>query len=345
MEQNKKFSMHTQAKETTEKALAYLCAQAYNKSDELNHLGETVIQNAKMELYIAELEGVPFDDMSSTAQKLALNPNLTIQNHFVGKIDYIDNDGKTPLLDTTKGGTEIFVVDINQKATEQPASQPDEETEPVIESAPFEDDGTETPFEDESTGGDTGVIEEINPVRTPVVKSFDKYKLAYTGAVAQKIYKATVLKPARELVKALIDEETHSALNRLVNFARAEATCEITPAHEEQKQIFEHYSTIVAIYDAVIKGTELEDLNVTDISQAVSKVAELDSLAYTIVSNAEEFREDNAEILNSKNLTAGTVKQYYTALGKQNSTEAQKTTGQAVIKDELSADVASIMAR
>ncbi len=334
MEQDKKL-MHPQAKHFTEQSLSFLTEQVTTKKRELNELGEIVIRNAKMELYIAQTEGVPVEDMSDVAQALYNNPDLRIESAFTGKVVYIENGKKTEFLDTSKG-EETLVVRVNESTTN--AGESKEVSEEFF-------DGTQdgnTAEQDESTGDSV----EVYPLAVvePIVKHFDKLKPAYTGDIATKIYKTSVLKPARELVKALIDEQVQIALNNLTTNAHAKPPVR-TVTYKNSLGTFKNYSQISSVYEAVIRGSKFAQFKFDDLEDVAHKVATLDSLAYTIISNAEQFKEDNAQILSSKNLTAENIRQYYTALGKFESTKGSKTSGQAVIKAEISDDVANIMAK
>lgn len=329
MEQNEQFSMHKLAKKNTEEALSYLIVQLHSKSLELNELGNTLLKHARMELYVAQNEGVPTDELSATAQELLKNPNLSVDIHFAERV-YSIMEPNPQNCDGVQAG--IFV-----EVTEQPTT---DTTAEIIT-----DDFCDVESDDHNGGNEYVDIIKVNPKLNPVVKGFDKLYPAYSGDIANKIYKTSVLKPARELVKSLIDDETQFALNRLTQHVRAEAICEVADEHSELTKIFEHYSKISAIYDAVIKGALIADFEFDDLKDEANKVAELDSLAYTIVSNAQQFKDDNAKILSGKNLTAGNIKQYYSALGKSESTKQEKISGQEVIRNEIASDVASIMAK
>lgn len=326
MEQQNQMTMHAQAKRNTEEALSYLIMQVHSKSLELNQLGDTLLKHARMELYVAQMEQIKFEDLSSTAQKLYENPNLTIENWFSNQSFYIGNDSNMQ-VEHNINEYDVFVMQEESSAGSKKHN--------ISSQNSIIDDLKES----------SEVIERKTTQVLPIIKSFDKYKPAYSGDVAQKIYKANTLKPARELVKSMIENETYLAFNRLNTFNKAETICKKSVNNEAFLNTFQHYSKITSLYNALLNGANLSEMNIADLHAEAEKVSALDSLAYTIVSNAEQFREENAEILESPNLTAGNVKQYYVALGRLVSTANSKVTGQEVIKNELSADVASIMAK
>lgn len=351
MEQNN--SMHAQAKKNTEDALSYLVVQAHAKSLELNQLGETLMKHAQMELYIAQMENVEFEALSSTAQKLHENPDLRIENRFVGQVYYLDKSSKTNINDNNVNEGNIYVVSPDKEEETKPSSSiaTNSNNDKVITFVESKEDEISTPADDsnseETKTEDEDVVEPETFVKVkPVAKSFDRLKPAYTGDIAKKIYKTSVMKPARELIKAMIDEQTQITLKNLVDVAAKDKKHAVSLYHSGTKSTLENYSVIASMYDAVIRGMDVADMEIYSLKDEASKIAELDSLACTIISNAEEFRQENVEALdNSKNLTAGNVKQYYTALGKFESTAENKISGQDVIKNEFANDVANIMSR
>ena len=351
MEQNN--SMHAQAKKNTEDALSYLVVQAHAKSLELNQLGDTLMKHAQMELYIAQMENVEFEALSSTAQKLHENPDLRIENRFVGQVYYLDKSNKTNINNNDVNEGNIYVVTADEQEDEKTKPSNDISTnngnDKVITFVESKEDEISTPADDsnseETETEETDEIETFVKVK-PVAKSFDRLKPAYTGDIAKKIYKTSVMKPARELIKAMIDKQTQVALKNLINVAADDEKHAASLYRSGTRSTLENYSVIASMYDAVIKGMDVADMEIYALKDEAGKIAELDSLACTIISNAEEFRQENVEALdNSRNLTAGNVKQYYTALGKFESTAENKISGQDVIKNEFANDVANIMSR
>lgn len=321
MEQNNSVSsMHAQAKQNTEEALAYLFVQAHTKAEELNKLGETVMKHAQMELYVAQMENIAIEEMSSTAQRLHENPNTKIENRFKGQVFYLENGTRTQINEVINEEN-VFVVTPEQTEDEQ-----------NDESTNIDDIETESKSDD---------VEHVKKEVQMVIKSFDKLKPAYTNDVAHKIYKASVMKTARALILELIKEQTQIAMNNLVILNEDTAKADETA---NKRAVFARNSMISSMYDTVIAGAEACTFDCFALSDEAQKVQELDSLAYTIVSNAEEFREMNESVVGQK-LTASKVKEYYKALGNFESTDEQKISGQEVIKNELANDVATIMSR
>ena len=344
-------TMHAQAKKNTEDALSYLIVQAHAKSIELNQLGGTLMKHAQMELYVAQMENVEFEALSSTAQKLHSNPDLRIENRFVSQVYYIEKGNKTDIDGTSVKEGDIYVVAPEEETT----AETDESSTSTAKSGEngkvitfvenyddeaIEDDSMNDAIETESTT-ETETFEKAKPI----AKSFDRLKPAYSGDIAKKIYKPSVMKPARELIKAIIDEQTQIALKNLINVATNNEKGTSSMHNSNSKGSLENYSVISSMYDAVIRGMDVAEMEISPLKDEAQKIAQLDTLAYTIISNAEEFRQENVEAFDSKNLTAGNVKQYYTALGKFESTKENKISGQEVIKNEFANDVANIMSR
>lgn len=315
MEQNNIMSMHAQAKQNTEESLAYLIYQQHAKTEELNKLAETVLKDARMELYVAQMEGVKYDSLSTIAQRLHDSPNLQIKNKFRGKAFLLEDGLDTPLQNEVAFGDEATFEDLT------------EETAPCTD-APH---ATETVVETQAT------------VQKPqaIIKRFCKLQPANVVELQSKTYRAAVLKPAREVVKATIDQFVQQQLDAFVT-QYGEDDSGQKPTFKGDLQT---YTLISSMYDAVINGKDWESFGIAALSYEAEAVRDLDSLAYSIIANAEQFREDNPEIARGQKLTASNIKQYYKELGKSESTESAKVTGAEVIAAELATDVAEIMTR
>lgn len=315
MEQNNIISMHAQAKQNTEDSLAYLIYQQHAKTEELNKLAETVLKDAKMELYIAQLEGVKYDSLSSIAQRLHDSPNLQIKNRFRGKAFLLEDGLDTPLQnDATMDQEATFDEMTEENVTYETATSTQE---PEAKATPAQ------------------------PKPEAIVKSFCKLQPAHSVELRSKTYRVAVLKPAREVVKATIDQFVQQQLSQFV--------AEFSDENSGQKPTFkgdlQTYTLISSMYDAVLNGKSWESFGVPALSYEAEAVRDLDTLAYTIVANAEQFREDNPALTDGQKLTASNIKQYYRELGKSESTEDAKRTGAEVIMSELADDVAEIMTR
>lgn len=314
--------MHAQAKQNTEDSLAYLVYQQHAKTEELNKLGETVLKDAKMELYVAQMEGVRYDDLSTIAQRVHDYPNLTIKSKFRGQ-GFLLEDGNGGVLPDDSKLEPASWENINIKESHAVVDEPATENSATLDA------------------------EIVQPIQTaPVVKNFCKMQPAYP--VGSKKYKTAVLKPAREIVKAAMDQFVRQKIDAFVRenseTLAADASIDLAGIPTYKTDI-ETYSLISAMYECVMQGKKYDYFDVNTLSSEAEIVRDLDCLAYTIISNAERFRADNPELTDGDNLTAANIKQYYRELGKSESPTGNILTGQQIIVREICDDVAEIMSR
>lgn len=79
---NNQESLFEEANKNTKQILEKIIVYKNNMVDELNFIAKQAIMSAKVELAMAQAEGIPYDRCSALAQELLRNPNLTLDKQF-----------------------------------------------------------------------------------------------------------------------------------------------------------------------------------------------------------------------------------------------------------------------
>ena len=318
-----KISMFETAHNRTVESVKYLIYQEKVKTDELNQLASDILNNAKMELYIAGIEGVSAENLSKPASLLLENPELAINNEFRAHL-FLDEKGtehkvfKDPFEGTTA------------------ATSP---TEVTIEDTPIEE-GVPGPKQEE---GPTTVVTPKQEKKLPkaIIKKFEKCEPGRLPASASKKYKATTLKPCRELLRDIVENYCTTQLEYL--------TCADNSSIEQKMIAKERLATssiVSAIMATITTGTSVSDYDEIALTDELLLVDAIENLAYTIIDNVAVFMQDNPELVTGKNVTATNINKYYRALGadKLNAdTKHAADAGKNVVIDALTPTVFEIL--
>lgn len=79
---NQEDSLFAEANKNTKQILEKIIVYKDNMVDELNFIAKQAVMSAKMELAMAEVEGVPLEECSALAQRVAHNPDFQFNEQF-----------------------------------------------------------------------------------------------------------------------------------------------------------------------------------------------------------------------------------------------------------------------
>ncbi len=320
-ENNKNLSMFNVAHNRTLESMKYLVYQEKIKTDELNHLGQDVLENAKMEIYVAQIENVSEDHLSKPARMLLENPDLVFAKEFSTQLlmnEELSMEPKTaeePQNTTEAEKTDDYDFEIFQKAESQNADNSINETNTQYKS--------------------------ITPIA--FVKNFDCLKVANLPKDTSKIYRPPALKPCRELLYSIVTKYAMEQLQSILDSDFAQDTEDL--AIFERK--FATSSMVCAILKTLDQGISEKDIMNSPISSIGTQAAlKINALSDTIIANAQEFKEDNSLLAKGKSLTAENITNYYRELGAANRSSNKqnpRNVGKAIISEALSSEVYSIL--
>lgn len=310
MSNENKLSMFETAHARTLDSIKYLVYQEKVKTDELNHLGQDILENAKFEVFAAQMEQIDTALLSKPAQMLLDNPELAVTNEFRAQL-FLDEKPSEFMRAEAASEPEETTIEVEKDEEDVISFDVDEPKQPV------------TP--------------KTKPVA--LIKNFKKVNPAKIPEGAMKKYKPAILKPC---IDVLYDIVIKYSLEQLENIVSSEDVFEI-PANIWKLTIANNVGSVLL---AIAKGADIERLKDSPFSDMTQVAQDICDLSYSIIENANEFKEDNPELATGKNLTASNIMKYYRELGAKEQGKMNNyatATGKNVIATALTPDVYEIL--
>ncbi len=325
-----KQTMFTAAHERTVESVKYLVYQEKIKTDELNHLATQVLENARMELYVATMEGVDAKELSEPAKKLLENPDMKITSSFRASLE--EGVQKKEELEELENSDEE-VIEFVPNTSSKTVKEVSEEEEIILD---VFSTSTEEPEQEQDDGLD--VIEDpiqYGPQLVAIIKNFDKCKPAHS--IDRKAYRPAALKPCREVLHTVVlkyaAEQLECLLDTTTNYSSEEKAV--------IKDKLNTSSVVATMLKSLNDGAKINKATeVEEISKETKATIALCDLATVILANAAEFKQDNPSLLDGKSLTANNITKYYRELGALNANGSKKTHS-AIGKEHIASEMES----
>lgn len=310
------------AHDRTQKSIKYFVYQEQVKANELSHLSNEILDNARMEVLAAQAEKVPFEFLSNPAKELAKNPEFVLTNEFRAKLFIADKDSEEAKTIDEFG--DIF--DAGKMDTE--SATPSQEDNDVLE---IFVEAKEEQITDVSEPEAPEEPKETKP--QAIIKKFEVLKPGHMPKSASKKYKAAIRNTCRKVLYEIVLNYAMEQLGALATSATPEALATI-----EQK--LSTSSMVGTLLMSMSQGKDIDSLSHESLAKEIALAKDIDVLGLSILDNAEEFRQDNPSLTTGKELTVSDIKKYYRELGRSQDTNAGTTTaGKQVIIDALTPEV------